>query len=327
MKKPNNIENVRQQMLSGQRPQECDACWKLEDAGIKSDRMIKNESLDFYTDIDISMWYENALYSKSKEIRMLKVDTSNKCNSACLTCGPDASTHWRSLLDKNNVSNQGKSWTIPLSDIEKSIDLSSLEMITFRGGEPFLSQTNFEILDKLHGLKNHKCFISFVTNGSIRPNKRMTNILKKFNNVNFCFSIDGIGSVFEYMRYPLSWKTCEDNVAWAKDTGFDVSVSYTLSNINIWYHDETVSWFNKNNIPYIVNPVYSPNHFALNNLPKNAKEKALNIFPELAKYFTPTLEDNKDWAETKQAINLQDSWKKISINDFMPRTVKILDEC
>jgi hypothetical protein len=129
------------------------------------------------------------------------------------------------------------------------------------------------------------------------------------------------------MRYPLSWKTCEDNVAWAKDTGFDVSVSYTLSNINIWYHDETVSWFNKNNIPYIVNPVYSPNHFALNNLPKNAKEKALNIFPELAKYFTPTLEDNKDWAETKQAINLQDSWKKISINDFMPRTVKILDEC
>ena len=78
--------------------------------------------------------------------------------------------------------------------------------------------------------------MSFVTNGSFSLNARQKEILAKFKNLNFCFSIDGVGPVFEYLRWPLKWVDIENNISWCQANNVEFSVSYTLSNINLLYH-------------------------------------------------------------------------------------------
>ncbi len=59
-----NIEKLKENLLAGNRPVECNVCWKLEDVGMTSDRIIKNSALDYYTGKD----YKNNkdLFNKAK---------------------------------------------------------------------------------------------------------------------------------------------------------------------------------------------------------------------------------------------------------------------
>jgi hypothetical protein len=63
-----SLKEVQQQMLSKQRPKACNKCWKLEDAGLKSDRMVKNANLDYVTNIDLEHLINESQAGKNKII-------------------------------------------------------------------------------------------------------------------------------------------------------------------------------------------------------------------------------------------------------------------
>ena len=136
-------------------------------------------------------------------------------------------------MERKNGITPNKSWNIKVRDLNNRIDYANAKSIGFRGGEPFLSKTNFDILEKLIEIGNTDCFINFTTNGSSDILDYQKNILRKFKNINFCFSIDGIGPVFEYMRYPLTWDKLEENLEYCRKNNILISASYTVSNLNI----------------------------------------------------------------------------------------------
>ena len=302
-----DVERIKQQMLDGKRPPDCAKCWNLEDSGRNSDRLLKNKTLDFYSNIDLHQLLKLAQDNKNKTT-MYKIDTSNACNATCVTCGEHLSTGWQQLLNNNDIIATSKKWTVDKQTLDSNIDYNEAKCIVFRGGEPLLSNQNFVVLEKLIQAGNTDCFISFVTNGSIRPTAKQTELIKQFTTVNFCFSIDGIGPVFDYLRYPLEWSVVEDNVQWARQQGFVVSVSYTKSNLNRLYEDETFKWLDKFDIDYLINPVYVPNYFAPQIWPGDDAYKS------------------KLWEACKQEIARQDQLKGISINDYLPELAAILQQ-
>lgn len=312
-----DINKIKNEMLSGKRPVECNACWKIEDNGQLSDRLIKNQTLDHWANIDLEILYKTAIEGKNTEL-MYKVDTSNVCNGICVTCGSGASTSWAKLEQENNIIPYA-SWKLNTKDID--IDYKNAVVIIFRGGEPLLSNTNFLVLEKLLEAGNTDCLISFTTNSSVQLTPRQYNILRHFANVDMCFSIDGVNKVFEYMRYPLKWQTCVDNMFKNIDKGFSISISYTISNINIAYHDITVDWFNRHKLPYLSNPVQNPKYFRPDALPLRLKEKILNNnSSSLVKNLLTnhTDQDDIDWFHTVKEIKKQDNWKNITINNYLP---------
>ena len=151
-------------------------------------------------------------------------------------------------------------------------------------------------------------------------------ILSKFSNLNFCFSIDGVGPVFEYVRWPLKWSDIENNINWCREQNIDVSVSYTLSNINLFYHDETVKWFKDNRINYLVNPVYDPAHFQPRALPQSIKQQLTQHLndEEVVAWLTHSSEDDKRYTRFQAEVVKQDSMKNISIRDYLPELVGLL---
>ena len=320
-----NLEQIKTDMLAGRRSPYCQQCWTTEDSGLKSDRILKNETLDFYTDTDLQKLYDQCVAGENSTIHY-KIDTSNVCNATCITCGSKDSSAWAQLERKNNVKPE-KSWTLKVDKFANIIDYATAKSVGFRGGEPLLSDTNFEILEKLLEKNNSDCFINFTTNGSITPSTGQKKLLSRFKNVNFGFSLDGVGPVFEYLRYPLDWSSILENIDYCQNNNILVSVHHTISNLNVYYYSQSASWFKDNNINHICNFVQGPQWFKPTVLPKHVKDTIVNqqIAPEMDFLLkTHSAKDESNYEVFKTEIAKQDSWKGICMQDYLPELAKLL---
>ena len=316
-----NIESVKNDMLSGKRSPFCSACWRLEDAGLISDRKIKNSALDFYLDRDIKFIEQDARNGNHKII-MVKNATSNTCNSTCVTCNSGPSSAWAPLEKKIGLV-PAVSESMTQEQIDGNLDYKNLVMLNLVGGEPLYEKLNFYILEKLLEHGNTNCFIAVTTNGSVALNADQKSIFAQFNNFNFNLSIDGVGPVFEYMRYPLKWDKLLENLDFFRTITKNISVSYTTSNLNVLYHHETIAWFNQNNLNYHFSPVINPRHFRPSALPRAVKDKLVNKYGltkdlEFLLGTAHTEQDDADFKKLLEIVHVQDSVKDISIHDYLP---------
>ena len=321
-----DIASIQSDMLQNRRNSQCSACWRLEDAGVKSDRQIKNETIDHYTNTDLTEFYRRAQTGDTPLIHY-KIDAGNYCNSTCVTCNKGSSSSWGIL------ENQYYGTKIPTVELVKennpniSIDYANAVFIGFTGGEPTMIRTNWQILEQLIRADNTGCCISFVTNGSFVPTPKQTQILDQFENVNFCFSLDGTGPVFEYMRFPLSWQQTTDNIQRARDRGYMISASYTISNLNVLYHVQTTDWFKSQDIVYLENPVYAPDYYAPGSLRSDIKQHILESTdnPTVQLYLGEHSErDEQRFRRCLENIQLQDDMKKIDYRTYLPELAQLI---
>ena len=309
-----DIKQLQEEMLDNKRPTACQKCWVLEDQDKTSDRQLKNSAFDFYSNKDIRFVEEDCRNGKFST-QIVKLYTSNLCNSTCVTCGPEASTAWATLK-------KIKTFIKIDSTILSTISVKDIVMLNFVGGEPFYEKKNFELLEQLIFVNNTNCFISFTTNGSSILTDHQKNILSKFKNLNICLSIDGIEKRFEYMRFPLKWHDLLDTIDYFKSINAQLSVSYTISNVNILYYDETVNWFKEKDLQHNHIIVSHPSYFSPDTLPANVKEQLSNIL-----VLNIHLEQHDtDFVKTCEEIKQQDILKKINIKDYMPEFYELIPD-
>jgi hypothetical protein len=309
-----DLEQVKQDMLDSKRTTACQKCWTLEDQNIKSDRQIKNESFDFYANKDIQR-IEDECQKGEYSTQIVKLATSNLCNSTCVTCDSTASSAWATLRKQKTFQ------ILPDTQLD-SIDYKNLVMLSFVGGEPLIEKKNFWVLEQLIEHNNTNCFISVVTNSSIELSSKQKDILSKFTNVNVCLSIDGVGKRFEYMRYPLKWDTLLENIKSFRQLNFMLSVSYVVSNVNAMYYQETIDWFDSMGLTHNHIIVSNPAYFSPHALPIAIKNK-VNVT------HIPKVEGADDLVKFNEAIKelqIQDQLKKISIKDYMPEFFDLIQE-
>jgi sulfatase maturation enzyme AslB (radical SAM superfamily) len=201
-----DIKQIKLDLLAGIKTPACQKCWKLEDHGLQSDRQVKNSALDFYWDRDLESIKIDAVEGKLDRILMLKLITSYTCNATCISCNSGASSSWAQLNHQTNSKIPlGKYQSVDLDKVKTKVDFKELKMLSIIGGEPLYEKKNFELLEHLIEIGNDSVFLSVVTNGSVKLTVRQKKVLSKFKNINFSVSIDGIESVFEYLRFPLKW--------------------------------------------------------------------------------------------------------------------------
>ena len=320
-------DNIKQQMLKHQRPTECNGCWKLEDVGVESERLIANKTLDYYLDRDLALIFNDCVEQKNSIVMYLET-TDNICNAVCVTCGSRSSTSWAQLERKNNVI-PIKVPIVSEDQWDKKIDYKNAVSITLAGGETLASKNTFYILRKLTENNNTDCLVSLVTNGSVDIEHIYQDKLSQFKNLDIQFSIDGIGPIFEYMRYPIKWDSILKNIKFCKDNNIMHTVCYTISNTNVYYYNQTNAWFKENNLTVFYKQVISPFYFSPAALPKHIKEKILEKNPSgLVRTYldldrTPIVND-QNYQLFLAEIKKQDAWKGINIQDFLPEFAKIL---
>lgn len=294
---------LQSKFLSGAAVQECQKCWQSEDRGIESRRQMENRFLDYKMDRDIKQIEQDAVQGDA-EPNVYQLFLGSTCNGTCVTCGPDCSSAWKSLLN-NKMSIRQENLRVQklFDEFAHSIDWQQAKRFNLLGGEPLLMSRSLDILRRLLNVGNTDCRVSFVTNGSVMLSNDLLELAGNFSDISCCVSIDGIGKTFEYIRYPLSWPKLLDNLVSYRKVFSEVVVSYTVSNLNYHSRDKMIQWFEQMDLRYFENYVTHPAWFNPEVRPGHAL-----------------------WHKFVEEIELQDRLKGIDIKDYIPELHDIIQE-
>jgi MoaA/NifB/PqqE/SkfB family radical SAM enzyme len=270
--KNTNIAQLKNELLAGIKSTACSKCWEVESSGNLSRRQLENQFLDYKLNRDLDKIRDDCQNNKNT-VLLHQITTSNLCNQACVSCHSSASTKWAELDRKNNLA-VVKHNSLDINELD--IDYAHIRRLSLLGGEPLFDPKTFQILQNLIDNNNTDCFVTLVTNGSIKLNTAQLELLKKFTDLNICISIDGIGSVFEYMRWPGNWENLVENLNHYFDITPNISVSCTISALNALYYDQTVEWFEQHNLRYNHNLVEYPLWLSVESMPVELKQHLKN---------------------------------------------------
>ena len=202
--KKNSI--IKKQMLQGDFPKSCEGCYLQEKHRKKGFDSISSR---LYYAKEITPYVSKGLLDDSAnfELRHVDVRWSNKCNFACVYCGPQLSSKWESELgEKRHKLDYNDS----LKDYLYS-NITSLKNVYLAGGEPMLMKQNKEFLQLLLD-KNPNVHIRVNTNLS-KTRTGIFDLLCQFKNVHWTVSLESIEEEFEYIRFHGVWQDFLNNLA------------------------------------------------------------------------------------------------------------------
>lgn len=179
----------------------------------------------------------------------VEIQIDKDCNGACLICGPWNSTTWEKYdfnikgIPVTEYGGSKEATSKYIQQLHDTLDFSNVQQILFLGGEPLRTDTHLEFLNRIPHPENVE--IRYTTNGSYYPDNKTLDAWSRFKGINLQFSVDGIDSHFDYLRWPLRWSQVADNIERmiSLQTNIHISTfSYTTTPLSIFYHDRYVAW-------------------------------------------------------------------------------------
>lgn len=147
----------------------------------------------------------------------------NICNSACQSCNQNLSTKIGSLTsnDYPMIDNSAAFWKLPL---ERVVHLD------INGGEPSASKNYRNILKNIPTAVRS---VRINTNCSMVISE-IQQLVERGVHVTVTVSLDGIGRVHDYVRWPIKWENFERNLDIYKNMGIqELNTWTTMSSLNI----------------------------------------------------------------------------------------------
>lgn len=237
----------RKLMLEGNRPSECDYCWRVEDT-----HKVNNTDSDVYSDRitkSAESWANPHLQTISSlpwdtniNPSYMEIDFDTTCNFKCAYCSPSYSTTWMREIKQhgpyklpsiifNSVDGLKTGTGLPILQSEENPYVDAFwkwwpdtvkDLHTFRitGGEPLLSKNTFKILDYL--IENPQPQMEFSVNSNLGIPK---DILDKFiekvqiiqdkkavKEFKLFTSNEAHGNKAEYIRFGMKYDYWKGNV-------------------------------------------------------------------------------------------------------------------
>lgn len=281
----NHMQDLRQQFLDGKQPQTCRKCWREEKSGRTSKRMHTLDRLKHMLP-DQQDWTLDA-----KPLMFLDLKLGNICNLKCRICGSWSSStfaaeelQWLRQGEEKKDSphyqmlRQG-AWPRENAQFWNEIDqvVDQIRYIEFTGGEPFMIQEHF---DMLQGLVDKgqagQIEIHYNTNGTQWP-EQAEQIWKHFKTVEIAFSVDDIGSRFEYQRSNAVWSDVCNNIDKFKQlkrlySNIRLQACITVNVFNVYYLEQVANWAVAQGFDFIYwNMMHDAYYFSIATLPEKAK--------------------------------------------------------
>ena len=252
LKNDSPLDLLRSQFNKNSLPPACHFCEEQEAIGAISERL-RSAGYSFNTDAEWDSYLENKKNIPQYDI---SIKFSSFCNLACRVCSATESTTYAKITntgDSNfsDISENAVEWGILLDFIEKKIaEQPNVKIITV-GGETFLNDGFYLLVDWLCE-KNYaqKIDLRITTNLTVNPSKELLKQFEQFHEVGICASLDSTYDNFHYVRWPARWSKIEENIQTFSDyqaqcgnLGFYLVINWNLN--NIFYIDDFIEyWYN-----------------------------------------------------------------------------------
>jgi len=281
-----HMKQLREQFLAGEKPQTCRKCWNEERGGRTSKRMHTLDRLKHM--LPNQEWTVDA-----KPLMFLDLKLGNICNLKCRICGSWSSSQFavEEMNQLRNDEEKKKSHAYQMlragawprenrrfwSEIDQALD--QIRYIEFTGGEPFMIDQHFDMLQGIvdRGIA-HQVEIHYNTNGTQWP-ERGEAIWRHFKTVEIAFSIDDVGKRFEYQRTNADWAVVLDNITSfqylkTQMPNLQLQCCSTVNVFNVRYIDELARWIVLQGFDFVYwNMMHDAWYFSIATLPDTAKAR------------------------------------------------------
>lgn len=227
------MKGLREQFRRGGKPAGCSVCWTDEDNGYDSKRIIYNTKIHNKFDLDFT--------AEPEHITEFQLIINNSCNLKCRSCTPSHSSQWQQEI---KVLTGSTGYAMPYGQsanetsklwIERFDWYKNLKRLEVVGGEPFYVKQWHTMFNELIDLGYSKNIdITMTTNCTLFFPELVEKLAKNFKSVSIGLSIDGTGSVYEYIRHPGKWDIVYENMkryyAYVKKINVQVNITISLLN-------------------------------------------------------------------------------------------------
>ena len=213
------FQQLRKQFYKQRLPQGCTICIQDEQQGIESKREWSNKRFQEQTD----RYYNNPTLTPDVPVDY-DMRLSNYCNLECVMCGPNHSTAIASRIT-NFPQADDFHIKVKVASYRKNTEFFSymqqhigkVKKILLAGGEPFLMPDVIEFLKQLSEAKvTPNIDLRILTNGTVFRSQWIE-YLNSYKSLNIQVSLDAVGDVLEYVRYPNKWKKVYNNLKQFKE--------------------------------------------------------------------------------------------------------------
>jgi MoaA/NifB/PqqE/SkfB family radical SAM enzyme len=317
---------LRTEMINQIEPAMCSRCFKEERAGVVSFR--QNMNTRFLKKLKPVIDEEGRAPFK---IMYVDLRLGNLCNLRCRMCNPYASNQWLKEWDQVSDVKLREDETLYLSRMTwpenpyiweqvESI-LHTVEEIYLTGGEPTLIKQQIPLLEKcVRSGQSKKIILKYNTNLTHIPEKLME-LWSSFKLVKVNCSIDGVGPVNDYIRYPSEWSTIDRNlrtmVELSKTQRIRIEIHSTIQAYNLLDLPNLIAYLKPMDLFPFINILDRPAHLNVRILPREVKDEVIaelqaytrkpkvggliryleedwsHLVPEFKKY-TDTLDQNRE---------------------------------
>ena len=324
------LTEIKQDFVQGNWPQGCERCQIEEQNNIESKRQL-----------DSQRWSEhyNQYQLDSNQFITASIAFGNTCNLKCITCNPYSSSRWQQEyreiynIDIDNVRFYRDDFVKTF--IKQAPNIVHLDI---PGGEPFLSG----VPEQQELLKHYvnsgwakNITLHYTTNATVFPDSSWWDLWQHFKEIDLQLSIDGVGSRYEYIRYPGNWDILVLNVGQYQDRqsdNFRLSVSHTVSAYNIYYLDEFVSWCYNQGLPRPwLGRVHNPAHMRPTVWTGAAKQKIINCLNQSShedvQNWAKLIDQNDDsmmFEQFQQRLHQHDQYRNTNFADTFPELAQYI---
>lgn len=296
-------KNMRKLMLEGNRPSECEYCWKIEDInrGNVSDRAFKSV---IYTDTDATH-AANLPWESDVDLKTLEIAFDRTCQFACSYCNASFSSTWAKDIKQNGpyenlISDGGAaythdgSWAQPFGKNEDNPYVKAfwawwpklsktLTELRVTGGEPLMSPDVWRLFDEF-SKPDMKCRLAVNSNLGAKDDliDRLIAASHGIENFDLYTSNESVGVQAEYIRDGLNYQQWIQNsrrlMTEAKMRGFHVMM--TINGLCLFsiteLMDQMLEWkaeFGKHMPTWSVNILRFPSFMNPLSLPNDIKDE------------------------------------------------------
>lgn len=320
------MNNVRKMHRANKGVSACSECYNVEKISGHSPRMGQNDEWlrrkekDSYTAQVVDGISNEEVNDLDYLPISLELRLGNLCNLQCVTCYAMSSSpiydERANLMSSGAVDNPDLAWLKGLWTGEKNdVDRTDvknwyetdifyenfkkiaprLKRLYTTGGEPTLIKANYKMMQMLLDAGNTDCAIEFTSNMTTW-NYEFYSRLEKFKNVEIQMSLDGVGSVGEYIRYPSDLNRVKENIMKAVEIAsvkpnWKVKCYTVLQVLNfrqlipIWEVLREAADTHTKHIDWWPITLYSPPFLSLATVPMDTRMQWLKEFKLLAAEF------------------------------------------
>lgn len=315
------LQEVRESFRRDTRHPGCNACWKHEDSNIPS---LRQRIAKEYKILSPEPFIE--------EIVSVEIQAGNLCNLTCIMCNEQDSSAILSenqklginIIQQNDLKWQDKTWI----NFKAVLDMNP-KMLNIRGGEPLYSKKLLEIIRSMPDEQCSKMLLHVTTNATVW-NQQWQDALQRFKLVRLMLSIDAVGSIYEYIRYPAKWNETQRNITQIlSNKNFKVVIYSVVQNLNIGYLEQLIDWCQEKNLNLQLHRLSVPDYLDFTNLPDSVIDSTIQqLFRCYKKVQNITIKtfiqsaineleirkkegiNNKKWEDFISTVSMRDSIRK-----------------